>query len=219
MTTHWLYLHGFASGPRSTKGLAMERHLAQWGVALERLDLRVPSMEHLRASAMLELTRTRIGGARDHAVLFGSSLGGLVAARVAETDPRVAALVLMAPAFRLVERWRARLGEDAWRAWEKTDALTVDDWAAGGKVDVDYGFVRDVDALDASGPDEPQVDVPTLVIHGTRDETVGIQSSRDWAEGKRHVRLIEVDDGHELTSSLPRILAETERFLATWLGA
>src|ERR1700689_49970 len=109
-----LYLHGFASGPRSTKGVAFERHFA--GVlAIERLDLRVPSLEHLRLSAMIDTVRDALA---DATLLIGSSLGGLTAARVAERDPRVTKLVLLAPAFQLVARWREVLGPawDQWRA-------------------------------------------------------------------------------------------------------
>ena len=43
-----LYLHGFASGPQSTKGVAFDKHFAARGRAIERLNLRVPSFEHLR---------------------------------------------------------------------------------------------------------------------------------------------------------------------------
>ncbi|MBV9947209.1 MAG: alpha/beta fold hydrolase [Myxococcales bacterium] len=111
----WLYLHGFASGPSSAKGTRLAEHYARRDVRLERLDLRRPSMEHLRLSAMIAHVRDAIGDARDRAVVFGSSLGGLTAARVAEEDARVCALVLLAPAFRIAERWRARLGPE----WEQ----------------------------------------------------------------------------------------------------
>src|SRR5687768_10332668 len=100
-----LYLHGFASGPRSTKGVAFAEHLARRGVAVDRLDLRVPSLEHLRLSRMIDTVQAAIGSPRDRIVLVGSSLGGLTAARVAERDPRVSGLILLAPAFRMIERW------------------------------------------------------------------------------------------------------------------
>jgi hypothetical protein len=106
----WLYLHGLASSPQSTKAVAMAEHFGRRGVTLQRLDLRVPSMEHLRLSQIMATVEAAIGGADDRALLFGSSLGGLAAARVAERDARVCALVLLAPAFRLFDRWRARLG-------------------------------------------------------------------------------------------------------------
>lgn len=95
----WLYLHGFASGPESSKGRALAAHYAAAGVELRRLNLRLPSLEHLRLSAMIAAVKEAIGGAHDRAVIFGSSLGALAACRVAEEDARVGALVLLAPAF------------------------------------------------------------------------------------------------------------------------
>src|SRR4051794_39234161 len=111
----FLYLHGFASGPRSKKGMAFAEHYAQRGVELDRLDLRVPSLAHLRLSAMLDTVAAAIGGPEDRAIAIGSSLGGLTAARVAERDPRVEALVLLAPAFQLIARWRQLPGFDDWQ--------------------------------------------------------------------------------------------------------
>lgn len=215
----WLYLHGFASGPGSYKGRAMEAHYAARGVALTRLDLRRPSLEHLRLSTLITAVRDAIGGPADRAVLFGSSLGGLTACRVAEQDPRVCALVLMAPAFRLIERWRLRLGEDGWRAWEESGWLEIFDYAEQKKTRVDFGFALDAAAADAGSGGWPDVRVPTLIVHGTRDDVVDVDLSRAWAARKRHVRLVEVDDGHELTQSLPVIQREADAFLAGFLGA
>jgi hypothetical protein len=214
----FLYLHGFASGPASYKGMAFANHFAKRGVAIERLNLRLPSFEHLRLSAIVSAVRGAIGGERDRAVLIGSSLGGLTACRVAEQDARVAAVVLMAPAFRLFERWRMRLGEEGFRAWESSGWLETEDFAEKRRGRVDFGFIREALEVDAGGDGWPDVRVPALVVHGVRDATVDVALSRAWAAGKRHVRLIEVDDGHELTASIDRILAEAEGFLAPFLG-
>jgi uncharacterized protein len=204
-----LYLHGFASGPRSKKGLAFEAHFAARGIAIERLDLRVPSFPHLRLSAMIEAVRAAIGGPGERAILLGSSLGGLTAARVAERDPRVAALVLLAPAFGLAARWRETLGEEL-EAWRRTGWREVHDYTTGGTARVDFGFFEDAAAVDAGLPD---VSVPTLILHGRADDVVPIERSRDLARARPHVRLIELDDGHELVGSIPTLLAESERFL------
>jgi pimeloyl-ACP methyl ester carboxylesterase len=115
----------------------------------------------------------------------------------------------MAPAFQLAARWRDMLGP-AWDDWQKTGWREVTDFTTGQPARVDFGFAEDAAATDVGYPD---VRVPTLIIHGTGDETVPVQRSRTFAAGKPHVRLIEVDDGHELVASLPRILAETETFL------
>jgi pimeloyl-ACP methyl ester carboxylesterase len=214
----WLYLHGFASGPESSKGRALSAHYAERGVRLERLNVRVPSFEHLRLSAMMQVVRSALGGAHDRAVVFGSSLGGLTACRVAEEDARVCALVLMAPAFRLIERWRARMGENDWRLWRERGWLEVDDYAEKKRARVDFGFVVDAEAVEARGDGWPDVRVPTLIVHGSADEVVDIELSREWARGRRHVRLVEVDDGHELSASIDRIADEADRFLAPFLN-
>ncbi len=209
MATRHLYLHGFASGPRSTKSVAFAEHFAKRGITFDRLDLRVPSFEHLRLSAMIEAAGRAIGGPDDRAVVVGSSLGGLTAARLAERDPRVTRLVLMAPAFQLMARWEQILGP-AFAEWKRTGWREVLDYTTRQPARVDFGFIEDASAIDIGFPD---VRVPTLILHGTRDDSVPIEHSRRFAAERPNVELIELDDGHELTASLPRLLAETERFL------
>jgi len=213
MLPRFLYLHGFASGPRSAKAVAFADHYGKRGVGLDRLDLRVPSLPHLRLSAMIAAVQQAIGGAADRAVVFGSSLGGLTAARVAERDPRVAALVLLAPAFQLIARWRALPG---WEDWRRTGWREVHDYQTHQPARIDFGFAEEAMAIDAGYPD---VRVPTLILHGVGDQSVPIETSRAFARDKRHVRLVELDDGHDLLTSLPRLLEESDQFLAPWLGA
>jgi uncharacterized protein len=202
-----LYLHGFASGPQSKKGVEFANHFAARGIAIERLDLRVPSFEHLRLSAMIETVRGALG---DSAIVIGSSLGGLTAARVAERDDRVRALILLAPAFQLVARWREQLGAE-WDEWRARGVREVADYTTGGMSKIDFGFVEDVEAIDIGYPD---VRVPTLILHGVDDAVVPIERSRTFAADKPWVRLVELPDGHELIASIPTLLAESETFLA-----
>jgi hypothetical protein len=213
----WLYLHGFASGPESAKGVALSAHYARLGIQLERLNLRQPSLEHLRLSAMMRTVREAMGGERDRSILFGSSLGGLTACRVAEEDARVCALVLLAPAFRGAEQMRRLAGKEGMRRWEEKGWQEVQDYAEKRTTRVDFGFFQDLEAIDARSSGWPDVRVPTLIIHGRKDSTVDIGYSRQWARGKRHVRLVEVDDGHELVASLDRIAAEADDFLRPFL--
>jgi len=197
-----LYLHGFASGPNSAKGVAFARRFP----GTQRLDLRVPSFEHLRLSAMIERVREAID---QPTAIIGSSLGGLTAARVAERDPRVTKLVLFAPAFQLVQRWRSQLATE-WDDWRRTGWREVHDFTTDQPARVDFGFVEDVEAIDVGFPD---VRVPTLILHGTRDDVVPIDHARRFAAGRANVRLIELDDTYELIASLPRLLDEAAAFL------
>jgi uncharacterized protein len=210
MALRYLYLHGFASGPQSTKGVRFAAHFAARGIPLDRLDLRVPSFEHLRLSTMIATTQAAIGAPEDRAIVFGSSLGGLTAARLAERDPRVIALVLLAPAFQLIPRWRQLLGND-WETWRATGWREVHDYTTNTPARVDFGFAEDAAAIDVGFP---AVTVPTLILHGVNDDTVPVEYSRRFAAEHPHVQLVELDDGHELVASLPRLLAEADRFLA-----
>lgn len=214
----WFYLHGFASSPASSKARAFVSWGEDHGLSVRALDLRTPSLSHLRFSQMLEHVHAAIEteGHRGRVVLIGSSLGGLTACRVAEAEPRVAALFLMAPAFRVAERWRRRIGEEAWAEWRTTDRFAITDYATGQKTFVDHRFVEELAELEARDDGFPDVRVPTCIVHGTKDDIVDIELSRTWARDRRHVRLVEVDDGHELGASIPRVLAEATTFFSSF---
>ncbi|CAN5898558.1 alpha/beta fold hydrolase [soil metagenome] len=213
MSLRFLYAHGFASGPRSTKGVAFAEHFARQGVTVDRLNLRVPSFEHLRLSAMIETAGAAIGGPDDRAVMVGSSLGGLTTARLAERDPRVIAVMLLAPAFQLIPRWKEQLGP-AWNEWQRTGWREVRDYTTNAPSRVDFGFTEDVAAVDRGFP---ELTIPTLICHGIHDDAVPVDHSRRFAAGRSNVRLIELDDGHELAASLPRLLAEADAFLGPYV--
>lgn len=226
-----LYAHGFASGPLSKKGVAVRDHLVSKGFPpdqLELLDLRVPTPTGLRLSRMIEVVRAAAG---PRTLVIGSSLGGLACARAAElaradgkadrkAGGKIVGAVLMAPAFRFADRWRARLGELAWEQWRREGVYGYDDHATGGTLDVDFGFVEDAARVDGGGGDSPirddafpDVDVPTVVVHGVRDDVVDPWLSRTWAATRPNVSLVEVDDDHQLLASIPIILREIDRML------
>jgi hypothetical protein len=193
----------------------LEELFAARGVALERLDLRRPSLEELSFAAMEAEVVRALDAAEGTAVVFGSSLGGLTAARVAERDARITRLVLLAPAFQLAARWRARMGEAAWAAWTAPGGqLPIDDYAERGRRTTVHGaFARELEARDAADGGWPVVRVPTLILHGRADDTVDISVSREFARRTPTARLVELDDGHELTASVDRIFAESCAFL------
>jgi pimeloyl-ACP methyl ester carboxylesterase len=203
-----LYCHGFASGPLSSKGRAVRDHLEKRGMPVELLDLRVPSPTGLRLSRMIEVVRDACG---PRTLAIGSSMGGLTVAHAAAQDPRILATVLLAPAFRFVDRWRARLGETEWQRWKREGTYRYDDHATGGTLDVEFGMMEDAERTDVGWPD---VRVPTTIVHGLRDETVDPELSRTFAKDRPNVRLVEVDDGHQLLQSVEVITREIDAMIA-----
>lgn len=209
MTFGYAYLHGFASGPRSFKGTALRAALAARGVDLALPDLNRPSFAMLTLSAQLAAVDALAAARPEVAAwrLVGSSMGGWVAARWAELHPdRVDRLALLCPGFDMVTRWPELLGAAAMARWQTHGSLAFPN-ADKRPEAVHWGFIEDA----LRHPTTPEVPCPTLVIHGTRDATVPIATSRKYAATRPLVTLVEVDDTHELTASLDLVTAEVAR--------
>lgn len=204
-----LYLHGFASGPGSAKGRALEARFAARGVALHRADLTPGPDGFERATPLTMLAEAeRLVARHRPRFLMGSSLGGWLAAALAARDPSVERVVLLAPAFRLHERWRARLAPDDERRW-RAEGLLVDHHATGTRRRVPWAFLEDAARL----PPYPAVRVPALCLAGRRDELVPLADVEAFVARTPGARLVALDDGHELTASIDRIFEEARAFL------
>lgn len=196
------YLHGFASGPKSRKA----QRLAEAFEGLRVPDLNRPSFERLSLAAMLEAVDAMDAehGTDEGWGLVGSSLGGWVAARWAALRPeRVRRLLLLCPAFDIPARWPELLPTGALALWERTGSLPFAD-GAGELRKVHYGFY--LEALEQPRVPDVPPGVPTVIVHGTRDDRVPIEGSRRYAGDRAHVRVVEVDDGHDLLASSDRVV-------------
>lgn len=200
----YAYLHGFASSPLSRKAIYLSEILDARGVELARPDLNVPSFAQLTFTRSLEAIDQLVASQPTATWRFvGSSMGGYLAALWASQNPeRVDRMVLLCPGFDLLSRWPHILGEAVMGHWEQSGFCTFPD-GAGVPTPVHWGFIEDA----RQHPLTPEVPCETRIIHGRRDSTVPIESSRDYAASREHVSLIEVDDEHPLQSS-QRLIAD-----------
>jgi alpha-beta hydrolase superfamily lysophospholipase len=215
--TSFVWLHGFASGPGSSKGRFVRERLAERGVRLEIPDLNEPAFRDLTVSRMLGQVDLLSEG--KPLVLLGSSLGGFTAATWAAKNPaRCAALVLLAPAFDLAARWAARMSEAELARWKSASTYAFDHYGTGRKELLAYGFLEDARAYAPF----PLPSAPTLVLQGERDEVVPPELAQEFVrrmrEAGRSARLVPLPEGHELTGDLPRLWREIELHLAPWLS-
>lgn len=210
------YLHGFASSSQSTKGQALRRFYGERGLEFHTPDLNAPSFAELSYSAMLEAfdgfdraldQRDGVAPGSARWRLIGSSMGGFLAARWAQLHPeRVDRLLLLCPAFDFASRWPSLIGAASFERWREQGRFPLPD-ASGQLVEVHFGLVEDA----LTHPARPEVPCPTTIIHGSADVVVPIESSREYAQAyPDRVRLLEVDDDHPLTHSLPIIEATAE---------
>lgn len=203
------WLHGFASGPTSSKGQFVRARLRDRGAELLLPDLNEPSFFELTVTRMLSQLDALLQGI-EPVVLFGSSLGGFTAATWAAGNPgRMAALVLLAPAFDLGPRWERQMGADAAR-WRAAGRFAFDHYARGGRQDLSIGFLDDAYRYESF----PLPRCPTLVVQGTRDEVVDPSLAREFTrrmDGR--AQLVELPEGHELNADLPALWKRIEPFL------
>ncbi len=204
-------MHGFGSGPGSAKARHLAARFAAAGAHLEVPDLTpgADGFERSSPSSMLaEVERLLARAPAPHAII-GSSLGGYLAAVAAGRNPGIERLVLLAPAFRLFERWDGRLTaeeRDEWRARGRE----VYHFASARQRRLGWQFHEDARGY----PTFPEVRIPTLCIAGRRDETIPLEDVAAFVARTPSARLVEVDDGHELTTSLDCIFDEAWAFLS-----
>jgi pimeloyl-ACP methyl ester carboxylesterase len=113
-----------------------------------------------------------------HRVLIGSSFGGLVAAWCSVDHPEVCdRLVLIAPAFGLVERHLASLPEDQAAAWRRGEPLRiVTEWLDARLSNRILREAEERTVADLAA----RLAKPTLILHGRQDEQVPVRASLDF---------------------------------------
>lgn len=202
-----LYLHGFASSGASNKARHARAVVEELGVPFRAPELDGGDFRTITVGRALDVARRSCFG---RTLVIGSSFGGYIASLLSRCDPRVAGLLLLAPAFDFAERLRTREGS-AFEEWRKLGTVEVDHHATGQRAALDFALFEDAITRDP----RPLLRAPTLIIHGARDESVPIEGSREVAtRDAGFVELREVDDDHSLSQSLHPIGAAIVEMIA-----
>jgi alpha-beta hydrolase superfamily lysophospholipase len=211
----FLYLHGFASGPSSTKAKYFRSQFKEIGIEVLLPDLNGDHFENLTLTSQLDVIAHLLNDGNNRpSAIIGSSMGGLLATLCAQQYSFVEALVLLAPGFGLPRRWLELLGDGGVRAWQERGYTEIFHYGLNQNSTLKYSFITDAQSYST---DNLTVPVPTLVFHGQNDDTVPVSESIAFLEANpEKVKLQILDSDHSLIDQLDKIWQETLSFLYSY---
>lgn len=217
-----LYVHGFASHQAGEKALYFGGRFAALGCAYVTFDLRghgasggtMAQLTVSRAIADVEVALAWAASRFSRCVVIGSSLGGHLAAwAAARTPDRIAANLLIAPAFAFYENRVRDLGEAGLARLRAEGFFIVRNvWmtATIGRDLIDDAAQYAMERL------IPRYRTPTLILHGSHDESVPVEDSVEFVRrsAARPLELAVFGGGdHRLTDRKAELFDRMRLFL------
>ncbi len=206
----YIYLHGFASSPQSHKAQYLRQRFAEVGISLNLLDLNQEDFSHLTLTRQIKQTAAIFTSDNKPVTIIGSSFGGLTAAWLAEQYSQVKRLILLAPAFGFPDCWVATLTSQQIKQWQRSRYLSVYHYGAERELPLHYEFINDARNYSLS---QLRRSLPTLIIHGLKDDVIPIAASRIYANEQDQAKLVELDSEHGLNDVHRLIWEEIKQFL------
>jgi pimeloyl-ACP methyl ester carboxylesterase len=194
MGMEYLYLHGFASAPASSKAQFLRSHFSQLGLTLHVPDMNLGDFSSITITKQLHFLVMEYGD-RPLAVI-GSSLGGFLAAHFAAIETtQVKKLMLLAPAFQFSNLLAQALGAELMLKWQREAELKFYHYGSDRQIPLQYKFW-----LDASSYQDPipTSDLPILIMHGIHDDVIPARLSEEFASKYANVKLKLINSDHRL---------------------
>ncbi|EIJ42057.1 Uncharacterized protein family (UPF0227) [Beggiatoa alba B18LD] len=196
----FFYLHGWASSPKSSKALFFKERFQELGLTLHTPDLNEPDFYHLTLTRQLQQVGKLLPNRP--CTVIGSSLGGLASLWLAQRYPQIQRLILLAPALDFPTQCQRIIGTENLQKWQADGEMPIFHYSWEREMSLSYEFVADC----LRYPDKQlQRVLPTLILHGQQDETIPIQASRDFIQGRAWIQLIELESDHSLMNQLDTI--------------
>ena len=205
----YIYLHGFASSPRSNKAIYLRDRFAEININLKIIDLNKDDFFHLTLSRQIHQVELEITNKSTPIILIGSSFGGLTSTFLAERNLNIKAIILLAPSFKFLSHLRQNFGEEKLQKWQQRGNYWIYHYGEKSYSLLSYNFIIDLMKYQEK---KLQRALPTLIFHGLNDDVIPIQASRDFASKRPWIKLIELDSNHTLGNVMPKIWSEINQF-------
>lgn len=204
----YIYLHGFASGPDSSKAQYFKQQLENYQQNVIIPDLNMDDFSNLTLSRQLNQVQELVKASSKPIIMFGSSMGGITATILAEQYLNIAKIILLAPAFRMSELWASGNTNDL-KQWQIDQEYPIMHYSYNQKINLKYNFYLD---LFKHNDKSFFRQLPALIFHGIHDDVVPIDYSREYVTTNPLGALIEVDDDHSLGKDLGAMWARIKDF-------
>jgi uncharacterized protein len=202
--SYFLYLHGWGSSPSSHKALFFQKKIP----FLQVPDLNQADFYALTLSRQLGQVQNLLAE-RDDITLIASSFGALTALWLAERNPCIRRLVLLAPALNFSTNVERMLGASRLQQWRAQGDLMVYHAAWAKEILLSYEFIEDLRAYPDTGL---RHELPTLICHGRNDETILHADVAHFCVSRPWIDLRVYADDHSLTASLLEIWPVVQNF-------
>lgn len=220
----WFFVHGLTSHRRGDKAQYLAQRVTEKGDAFASLDLtgHGESEGDLLGLCLSRNLKDLQRGLRfaeqefghfSAVNLVGSSMGGLTVLWYSALNPgRIRANIVIAPAFEMAGRLILSLGPQKARRWRQEGKVHLEtDYA---QFDLAYSFVED-ESRYATTKLVQSLTTPTLILHGSADESVPCRLSSQFAARVEQVSFVEIEGGdHRLTDHKERLFRE----MWDWVG-
>lgn len=205
----YIYLHGFASSPRSRKAVYLKQRFAEIGIELEVPDLNQQDFTRLTLTRQIKQTAA-LFNKNSPITLIGSSFGGLTAVWLAQKYSQIEKLVLLAPAMGFPESWFSKFEPAELEEWQTSGYKEIYHYGENKLLPLHYEFLEDGNQYDLGSLKRP---LPTIIIHGKNDTVVPVEVSQQYkARHLTTVKLVILDSDHGLNDVQERIWQEIQRF-------
>ncbi|NES89663.1 MULTISPECIES: YqiA/YcfP family alpha/beta fold hydrolase [Okeania] len=206
----YIYLHGFASSPKSNKAIYLRDRFAEINLNLNILDLNQNDFYNLTLTRQIHQVESEITKKSTPIILIGSSFGGLTSTFLAEQNFHVKAIILLAPAFNFLSHWQQNLGEENLQKWQERGDYWIYHYGEKKYSLLSYDFIVDLIEYEEK---KLKRTLPTLIFHGLNDNVIPIQASREFVAKRSWVELIELDTDHTLGNVMAKVWQEINQFL------
>jgi len=179
-------------------------------------ELSLPSLQQLSVRAAVEQIHLVLAEAatRSAVMLIGSSFGGFLAVHAlsclsAPVMRPVRGLVLLAPVLYPRHPREPIITPKMEADWQKAGVFPIAEGATGQYVSVHFRFLQE---LNEYASREPHVTLPTLIVHGARDEAVPYTHSVEFVEQNALARLVTLQDDHQMMAEPQKLVTLVREF-------